>query len=142
MSSTGKLTGQDLLQMINAGFNPLDQMAKTTGKSIAVLKDEMAKGAISSDMVSKAFQDATKEGGLYYGMIDKMSNTAGGQWQNALSNFNLRLLDLYNIIEPYLIPTLKLLNQFLTDPIATIGCLADKVASAYQIGRASCRERV
>ncbi len=133
MSSTGKLMGQDLLQMINAGFNPLTQISKTTGKSVAQLKDEMSKGLITSRMVTQAFRDATSEGGLFHGMIDKMSNTAGGQWQNALSNFNLRLLDLYNIIEPYLIPALKLLNQFLTDPIAAIGRLADKVTSTYPI---------
>lgn len=133
MSSTGKLMGQDLLQMINAGFNPLVQMSKTTGKSVAQLKDDMSKGLITVEMVKKAFYDATGEGGQFNGMIDKMSNTAGGQWQNALSNFNLRLLDLYNIIEPYLIPALKLLNQFLTDPIATISRLADKVTSTYPI---------
>lgn len=133
MSSTGKLMGQDLLQMINAGFNPLVQMSKTTGKSVAQLKDDMSKGLITVEMVKKAFYDATGEGGQFNGMIDKMSNTAGGQWQNALSNFNLRLLDLYNIIEPYLTPALKVLNQFLTDPIATISRLADKVTSTYPI---------
>ena len=31
MSSTGKLTGQDLMQMINAGFNPLSNTATTPG---------------------------------------------------------------------------------------------------------------
>ena len=50
MSSTGKLMGQDLLQMINAGFNPLSVISEKTGKSIGVLKDEMSKGAISAKM--------------------------------------------------------------------------------------------
>jgi tape measure domain-containing protein len=133
MSSTGKLMGQDLLQMVNAGFNPLAQISKTTGKSVATLKDEMSKGLITSQMVTQVFRDATSEGGLFYGMIDKMSNKAGGQWKNVLSNFNLRLLDLYNIIEPYLIPVLKLLNRFLTDPIATISHLADRITTTYPI---------
>ena len=31
MSSTGKLTGQDLNQMINAGFNPLEEMSRKPG---------------------------------------------------------------------------------------------------------------
>ena len=59
MRSTGKLMGQDLLQMINAGFNPLTVMAEKTGKSVATLKDEMSKGAISADMVADAFMSAT-----------------------------------------------------------------------------------
>ena len=53
MSAAGKLMGQDLNQMINAGFNPLQIMADKTGKSIAALKDEMSKGAISAEMVQQ-----------------------------------------------------------------------------------------
>jgi len=134
MSSTGKLTGQDLMQMINAGFNPLEQMAKTTGKSIGTLKEEMSKGAISAQMVSKAFQDATSEGGLYNGMIDKISNTASGQWATAMDNLAEKMLNLYdNVIQPLLLPALKLFNQFLEDPIGAIGRLVDKVTTAYPI---------
>lgn len=51
MSSTGKLTGQDLMQMINAGFNPLNEISKQTGKSVGELKEEMSKGAISANFV-------------------------------------------------------------------------------------------
>ncbi|MDU6662675.1 MAG: tape measure protein, partial [Actinomyces sp.] len=74
MSSTGKLTGQDLLQMINAGFNPLEEISRKTGKSIGELKEDMAKGAISADMVADAFASATAEGGRFYGAMD----AAGG----------------------------------------------------------------
>lgn len=51
MSSTGKLTGQDLMQMINAGFNPLNEISKLTGKSVGELKEELSKGAISANFV-------------------------------------------------------------------------------------------
>lgn len=134
MSSTGKLTGQDLLQMINVGFNPLEQMSKTTGKSIAKLKDEMSKGAISSQMVSKAFQDATSAGGLYYGMIDKINNTVGGQWATAMDNLTDKMLNFYNdVLQPILLPALKKFNEFLEDPIATIGKLMDKITTDFPI---------
>lgn len=82
MSATGKLMGQDLLQMINAGFNPLDQMAKTTGKSIAELKEEMSQGAISADMVRQAFIDATSEGGKFNGMLEAQSKNLAGAYSN------------------------------------------------------------
>lgn len=73
MSSTGKLTGQDLNQMINAGFNPLEEISRKTGKSIGELKEEMAKGAISAEMVADAFASATAEGGRFYGAMDAQS---------------------------------------------------------------------
>lgn len=79
MTAAGKLMGQDLNQMINAGFNPLQIMAEKTGKSIATLKDEMSKGAISAEMVQQAFIDATSAGGKFFGMSENASKTINGQ---------------------------------------------------------------
>ncbi len=79
MSAAGKLMGQDLNQMINAGFNPLQIMADKTGKSISTLKEEMAKGAISAEMVQQAFIDATSAGGKFYNMSENASKTINGQ---------------------------------------------------------------
>ena len=79
MSATGKLMGQDLLQMINAGFNPLTEMANQTGKSVSQLKEEMSKGAISAEMVQEAFIKATSEGGKFFQMSEKGSQTIQGQ---------------------------------------------------------------
>lgn len=89
MSAAGKLMGQDLNQMINAGFNPLQVIAEKSGKSIATLKDEMSKGAISAEMVQQAFIDATSAGGKFFGMSENASKTINGQismMQDALDN--------------------------------------------------------
>lgn len=82
MSATGKLMGQDLLQMVNSGFNPLKTISETTGKSMEQLKDEMSKGAISADMVAKAFEDATSTGGKFNGMLEKQSKGIRGSISN------------------------------------------------------------
>ena len=82
MSATGRLMGQELLQMVNAGFNPLKTMSETTGKSMETLKDEMSKGAISADMVAKAFEDATAKGGKFNGMLEKQSKGIKGSISN------------------------------------------------------------
>lgn len=79
MSATGKLMGQDLNQMINAGFNPLQIIAEKTGKSIATLKEEMSKGVVSAEMVQQAFIDATSAGGKFYQMSENASKTINGQ---------------------------------------------------------------
>lgn len=60
ISSAGKLSGQDLLQMINAGFNPLQSIAEKTGASIGDLKEAMA-GKKGSDQFQKQIKDAQKE---------------------------------------------------------------------------------
>lgn len=79
MSAAGKLMGQDLNQMINAGFNPLQIIAEKTGKSIATLKEEMSKGSVSAEMVQQAFIDATSAGGKFYQMSENASKTINGQ---------------------------------------------------------------
>ena len=93
-SSAGKLMGQDLMQMINAGFNPLSTMSEKTGKSIAQLKDEMSKGAISADMLRQSLIDATSEGGKFYGMLDAKSKQLGGAYSNLEGAIN----DMFNEI--------------------------------------------
>lgn len=128
MSATGQLMGQDLNQMINAGFNPLLQMSKDTGKSVGVLKDEMGKGKISADMVAQAFQKATQEGGQFYGMSEKMSQTLGGQASLAMANINDKLLAFYNIIQPYILPAMRGFNLLLTDT----GTFIDKVVAKIE----------
>lgn len=60
VSSAGKLTGQDLLQMINAGFNPLQSISEKTGASIGDLKEKMAGGKGSKEF-QKMIKAAQKE---------------------------------------------------------------------------------
>ena len=92
MQSVGKLMGQDLLQMINAGFSPLAVMADKTGKSIGELKEEMSEGAISADMVKQAFLDATSEGGQFFGMLSGQGDTVKG----ALAQLSGAFTDMFN----------------------------------------------
>lgn len=89
MSSAGKLMGQDLMQMVNAGFNPLEEISRKTGKSIGELKNEMSKGAISSKMVQDAFISATSAGGKFFGMADEGSKTLNGQISMLQESFDM-----------------------------------------------------
>lgn len=79
MSSAGRLMGQDLLQMINAGFNPLQEISRKTGESMLELKKRMEEGGISSQEVAEAFKSATAEGGRFFGMTDKLAETLEGR---------------------------------------------------------------
>jgi tape measure domain-containing protein len=81
VKAAGKLTGQDLLQFVNAGFNPLQQMSQDTGISLGVLKEKMSDGLISFDMVEQAFKNATGAGGRFYDMTNKIAQTDFGKWQ-------------------------------------------------------------
>lgn len=124
--AAGKLMGQDLMQYINAGFNPLTVMSEKWEQfgfkqkvSVGQLKDMMSNGAITADMVSKAFELATSAGGKFDGMMDKMSGTSygklqilQGQWENfkvgvgnSLQGVTDKLMDMASATLNLLTPT-------------------------------------
>lgn len=113
VAAAGKLHGQDLLQLINAGYNPLMDIAALTGKSMAEVRDEMSKGNISFDLMRMAFQRATSEGGKFYNMTERLANTPFGRFQQFLSEVTEKLLALYAVIEPLIIPSLNTLSSLL-----------------------------
>lgn len=114
-TSTGKLMGQDLLQMINAGFNPLEVISQRTGKSIATLKDEMSKGAISAQMVAQAFQWATEEGGRFYQGAETAAQTVSGRiakMRDMVDEWKLSLFEATGGLTAYVAEVGKMIAQF------------------------------
>ena len=79
VAAAGRLTGQETLQFVNAGFNPLAEIARTTGKSMAQLRKEMENGQITVKMVAEAFRTATEAGGRFFGMAEKLSDELSGK---------------------------------------------------------------
>lgn len=102
-TSAGKLAGQDLLQMINAGFNPLSQLVDETGLSVGQLKEIMSglsgeakeamrktaglteygrklisQGYISAEDLAYALDLATRKGGQFFGGMESASKTVSG----------------------------------------------------------------
>ena len=118
VSSAGKLSGQDLLQFINAGFNPLKELADMTGESYASLQEKMSKGLITTDMVAKAMKRATSEGGKFYQMMDKMSATTGGRISTVIDNIKERTAAMFKYIAPLIANILELVDA-IVPPIFT-----------------------
>ena len=136
MQSVGKLMGQDLLQMINAGFSPLAVMADKTGKSIGELKEQMAAGAISAEMVKQAFIDATSEGGKFHGMLEGQGDTVKG----AIAQLSGAITDMFNGIgeqsEGLIKGSVKSV-QWLVENYETLGKVIAGLVVTYGVHRAS-----
>lgn len=94
IAAAGKLTGGDLLQLINQGFNPLTQIAARSGESVSELKDRMSEGRVTFSEVRQAFVDATSAGGLFFGMNARMSKTLGGLYSTLKDEVSNALLEM------------------------------------------------
>lgn len=99
VQGNGRLMGQELLQMINAGFNPLQIISQKTGKSMRQLRDEMANGEISFEMVAEAMKTATSEGGLFYKGMDRGAKTLAGTYSTLWDNIKLMASGLAGLSE-------------------------------------------
>jgi hypothetical protein len=109
------------LQLINGGFNPLQVMSEKTGKSMSQLKDEMSKGAISFEMVEQAFKDATGEGGLFFDMMEKQSNTLAG----TISTLEGGVADLMRQFGEGMLPELKAVTGAMLELAGAMGDVAE-----------------
>lgn len=88
MSSAGKVQLEDIKQMIEAGFNPLQEISQSTGESMASLYDRISKGTISVDEITASMERSTSAGGKYFQSMDKQSQTLNGQLSTLSDNFN------------------------------------------------------
>lgn len=100
IGAAGKATMEDINQMIDAGFNPLQIMSEKTGKSMAELRDEVSDGEISFEDIAKAMKDATSEGGRYYKAMEKASKTMNGKLSTAIDALNTALGEMTESLLP------------------------------------------
>jgi tape measure domain-containing protein len=89
ISSMGRLMGTELRQLTEAGFNPLEMISKKTGESMEKLKGRMEDGKISVLEVRDALTAATSEGGRFFGMNEKMSQTFSGRVSMMKDQWNI-----------------------------------------------------
>nr|DAT85565.1 MAG TPA: tail tape measure protein [Caudoviricetes sp.] len=136
MSSAGKLMGQDLLQMVNQGFNPLEEISRKTGKSIGELKNEMSKGAISSKMVQDAFISATSAGGKFYGMASEGAKTLNGQISMLQESFDNMFNEIGSKGEGVIMSAVKA-GTSLVENYETIGKVLEEIVIVYGSYRAA-----
>lgn len=121
MSSAGKVALEDVKQMIEAGFNPLQEISQTTGESMASLYDRISKGTISIEEITASMERSTSAGGKYFQSMEKQSQTLNGQWSTLKDNFS-------NLLGSVLKP----LNEFLTNKLLPavndfMGMLQEKI---------------
>lgn len=121
MSSAGKVSLEDVKQMIEAGFNPLREISDSTGESMSSLYDRISKGTLSIDEITASMERSTSAGGKYFQSMEKQSQTFNGQWSTLKDNFN-------NFIGSVLKPLNIILSNVILPAVnAVLGKLAEKI---------------
>ena len=130
--ANGYLMGQDLLQFVNAGFNPLQELSVMTGKSMSELRELMSDGKITYQNIAQAIDHATGAGGKFDGMMEAQSQTVAGKWNKAVSVVQTKTLELYNSVKSPIGELLDLITAAIPKIFAIISTLASTLSSAIK----------
>lgn len=132
VSSTGYLMGQDLLQFINAGFNPVQELSKMTGISVDKLKDKMSKGEITYRNVEQAIAHATSAGGKFNGMMERQSRTLSGKWSTLMDTVQQGAIDLSQSVNTPIAEVVDKMTAAIPKVFAAIQSLFDLIAGGVK----------
>ena len=86
MSSAHKVTLENVNMMIDAGFNPLNQICEATGESMSDLYKRISDGKVSFSELQAAVSAATSEGGQFYNGMLEASQTFSGRMSTLKDN--------------------------------------------------------
>lgn len=87
MSSTGKITQENIQSMIEAGFNPLNLIAERNHMTMESLYEALSDGKVPFDELTWAIQKATSEGGQYFNGMETASKTLTGRLSTLKENW-------------------------------------------------------
>lgn len=91
MSSAQKVSLEDINMMIDAGFNPLQEISEHTGESMQSLYDRISHGKMSVDEITDSMKRSTAEGGKYFKSMDSQSQTLDGRLSTLSDTINSKL---------------------------------------------------
>lgn len=91
MNSAQKVSLESINMMIDAGFNPLQEISEKTGESMQSLYDRVSKGKMSVDEITESMKRSTAEGGKYFQSMDAQSQTLDGRLSTLSDTINSKL---------------------------------------------------
>ena len=89
MLAKGKVTGEELRQMTEAGVPLVQSLADVIGITTAELTKMMEKGSVGIPELNKAIEAMTSEGGKFYNMMEKQAETMSGMLSTIGDNINM-----------------------------------------------------
>ena len=148
----GRLRGQEHLQMVNAGFNPLTVAAnelsrqelgpgvdektikENAKKYTEKFQDAMRKGKLDAGIIEAALQIGTAKGGDYAGLSDKQAQTLTGLAAQIFETMDLAAIEIVKVFAKDLNDLMKTIKKYLDALIAWMKANKDLVKSYVEMG--------
>ena len=141
MSSAQKVTLENINMMIDAGFNPLNQICDATGESMSDLYKRISDGRVSFEELQYAVKAATSEGGQFYNGMLEASQTFSGRMSTLKDNVAALTGELTSGLSAALGDLVVKLNEVVTsflDSDEKMAQLKDTIGIATSVVAAAC----
>jgi tape measure domain-containing protein len=107
---------EDLNQLAGRGIPIFDELAKVMGVAPENIKKLASQGKITFPFIEQAFNNMSGEGGKFFNLMEKQSQSFGGKWSTFLGKLQLGATKLGEKALPYL-------SKFVDWGIATLDFL-------------------
>lgn len=123
----GRASMEELNMLTEAGVPILAKLGQNAGVSAEAIMKMASEGRVSADMVIRAFQDMTSEGGQFQDMAQKQSQTLKGLVSTVLDQASMALA---KVVKP-LVPTVKELLAEIGKAAEAFGNMNDGAKRAF-----------
>ena len=94
VKTAGRLMGPEARQFVQAGIPVYEYLAKVMGQPVQMMKQLTEEGQVGFGDLVKAFNMMTSEGGRFFNMMDRQSQTVAGRWSAVVETVELVLRDI------------------------------------------------
>lgn len=139
MVAKGKVTGEELRQMTEAGVPLMNALAESMGVTTAQLSKLIEKGQVGIPQLNSALESMTSEGGQFFGMMEKQSQTMSGLWSTLMDNIKIFAREAgeesFEYLKAELSDLMNTLNQMAADGSlsAMAKSIGESIAAAVKI---------
>lgn len=151
MSAAGRITGEDLNQLRDAGIPVYDLLAKATGKSKAEVVKLAQAGKLGSKELGQMMNALETGKGLerFSGLMDKQSASLSGQWSTLKDTANMALAGMITPVLPMLkagmgkvSSTIAAAGPAITHVVTELGYLFGAITSGDGAGAAEILDNI
>ena len=121
-TAAGKVTGDTVQQMIDAGWNPLIQISQSAGETMEETQKRMSAGAISVQELQSAMEAVTTGTGQFAGGMESASQTTQGLISTLQDNVKSKIGEAFqsvsNILQSEVLPrAIEFVNSVNVDSV-------------------------
>lgn len=133
MSAAGRITGEDLNQLRDAGIPVFDLLTAATGKSTAEIAKMAQAGTLGRKEMQELFRALETGNGLerFNGLMEKQAQSLNGLWSTFKDTLGMGLANAITPLIPLLKDGLGRASEFLAAALAKVPVAIGAIGDAY-----------